>query len=157
MLRTLVDHSNPVVASIAGYDFARIRTRIIAEGSLPEDEVDAAIEEFRKFLTLIALIPGGLGMISKKVDEVWHTFILYTAEYARFCSDIYGRFIHHQPNDGTEEAHGNDGVQRFLDGYRQLFGDLHPIWCVNGQPLVLQGSCTSGCDATCGAVECKGD
>jgi hypothetical protein len=36
---------------------------------------------------------------SPTVDIGWHTFLLYTKEYARFCDHIGGRFIHHVPDD----------------------------------------------------------
>ncbi len=33
------------------------------------------------------------------VDIGWHTFLVYTREYAMFCDRIGGRFIHHSPCD----------------------------------------------------------
>lgn len=31
------------------------------------------------------------------VDEVWHGFILHTADYHLFCKERYGHFVHHVP------------------------------------------------------------
>lgn len=31
------------------------------------------------------------------VDEMWHTFILFTQPYTEFCQAQFGRFIHHAP------------------------------------------------------------
>jgi hypothetical protein len=31
------------------------------------------------------------------VDDGWHIFVLYTREYAQFCNQLCGRFIHHTP------------------------------------------------------------
>jgi hypothetical protein len=31
------------------------------------------------------------------VDEMWHTFVLYTSEYAAFCNKYFGEFINHIP------------------------------------------------------------
>jgi len=36
---------------------------------------------------------------SEPVDIGWHTFILYTREYAAFCEDLAGLFLHHVPDD----------------------------------------------------------
>lgn len=36
------------------------------------------------------------------VDIGWHTFLLHTRDYAEFCDRIAGRFIHHEPEDGSE-------------------------------------------------------
>lgn len=32
------------------------------------------------------------------VDEMWHIFILFTAEYRQFCQDFFGRFVDHTPS-----------------------------------------------------------
>lgn len=31
------------------------------------------------------------------LDEMWHTFILFTREYHRFCNTFFGFYIHHAP------------------------------------------------------------
>lgn len=38
------------------------------------------------------------------IDEMWHTFILITKDYARFCEDYFGEFLHHVPNMVDETA-----------------------------------------------------
>jgi len=40
----------------------------------------------------------------EKIDWMWHTFLLFTRDYAEFCERYLGTFIHHQPND--EEGEG---------------------------------------------------
>ena len=57
------------------------------------------------FLKACALNPGAGLVPSKLVDIGWHTFVLYTREYAAFCQREAGRFIHHAPSD-TESAGG---------------------------------------------------
>jgi hypothetical protein len=32
-----------------------------------------------------------------ELDEMWHQFILMTVDYERFCLDVFGVFIHHDP------------------------------------------------------------
>lgn len=36
-------------------------------------------------------------MPSMSVDWVWHSFILHTAQYVRFCNTVYGGYLHHHP------------------------------------------------------------
>jgi hypothetical protein len=36
------------------------------------------------------------------IDEMWHTFILITQDYADFCNNYFGEFIHHAPEVGEE-------------------------------------------------------
>jgi len=32
------------------------------------------------------------------IDEMWHTFILFTVPYTNFCDTFFGVYIHHHPN-----------------------------------------------------------
>jgi hypothetical protein len=32
------------------------------------------------------------------IDEMWHAFVLFTADYTAFCQAHFGRYIHHAPN-----------------------------------------------------------
>ena len=34
----------------------------------------------------------------KEIDDMWHTFLLFTKDYAGFCQQYFGEFIHHLPN-----------------------------------------------------------
>src|SRR5688572_16638682 len=38
-----------------------------------------------------------VGMPSKAVDAAWHEFIVLTKEYAKFCEQAFGRYLHHTP------------------------------------------------------------
>lgn len=33
----------------------------------------------------------------QEMDDLWHTFLLFTREYQTFCQENFGRFIHHVP------------------------------------------------------------
>lgn len=34
----------------------------------------------------------------QEIDDMWHTFLLFTRDYSSFCRSYFGRFIHHVPN-----------------------------------------------------------
>lgn len=49
-----------------------------------------------------------------QIDEMWHTFLLFTKDYTNFCKDYFGCFIHHIPetsknviNEETKEENLN--------------------------------------------------
>ncbi|MFJ5973997.1 glycine-rich domain-containing protein [Streptomyces sp. NPDC093060] len=35
---------------------------------------------------------------SKAVDPGWHAFMLHTEDYAKWCTENFGYFLHHRPN-----------------------------------------------------------
>lgn len=37
-----------------------------------------------------------------EIDDMWHTFLLFTIDYAEFCKKYFDHFIHHVPT--TEET-----------------------------------------------------
>jgi len=49
--------------------------------------------------TLTHLSEGHTGPIYRIIDEMWHTHILRTRDYADFCATNFGRFIHHERFD----------------------------------------------------------
>jgi hypothetical protein len=49
----------------------------------------------------------------KEIDDMWHTFILFTREYAEFCQCYFGRFMHHAPNVAQEKPTPEKFSQEF--------------------------------------------
>jgi hypothetical protein len=79
--------------------FGRLTDRIAIDHPEHAGRADQIMEQAIAFLAACAARPG-LGLApSEAVDIGWHTFILYTREYAAFCERVAGRFIHHAPND----------------------------------------------------------
>jgi hypothetical protein len=37
------------------------------------------------------------------IDMMWHTFVLFTKDYAAFCEHYFGHFIHHVPSTYLEK------------------------------------------------------
>ena len=46
--------------------------------------------EFKRFVAVTLLRPGGVHAPSGPVDMYWHFFILHTRQYRQFCADIWG-------------------------------------------------------------------
>lgn len=94
----------------------KIATKLVLEQA---DFVKQGLIETLRFLTLCAGQNGALTP-SKRVDDIWHEFILFTKTYQTFCEDKYGRFIHHQP---SQKDHENDIQYRHtLACYVEVFG-----------------------------------
>jgi len=54
--------------------------------------------ELKRYLIISAEIsPDTLKMFSPEVDNFWHTFLLFTNEYEKYCQENFGCFLHHIP------------------------------------------------------------
>jgi hypothetical protein len=93
-------------------------------------EIRERVEEALKFLSMTSWCNGAIP-VSREIDEIWHYWILQTAEYAVLCEALNGQFIHHSSNDYIE--HFDPGVRardnttewvRMLATYVRSFGPL---------------------------------
>ncbi|MDI3390725.1 hypothetical protein QIS99_31690 [Streptomyces sp. B-S-A8] len=80
---------------------------------------------------------------SDDVDHSLHAFVLHTKDYADFCQQHAGRFLHHNPRPGgggrTLEA-----VQTSTHAMKAAgFMVLDDLWTVNGENAAQ-------CDSDCG-------
>lgn len=114
------------VRAISHFDLWFVAERL--RGGPPDEKVESSIIEFKKYMVLFALGYEDLGMISHEVDEVWHSFILFTEAYTKFCQSIFGHYIHHAPNTSRSPHLSRACVVNFTDAYTHVFGPLPDIW-----------------------------
>lgn len=85
------------------FDATYTRELLLKYPHLGEADVAEAFEQLRLYFQLCWRYEKRLvAMPSKLVDECWHVFICDTRNYARFCEDVLGRFLHHEPPSGVE-------------------------------------------------------
>jgi hypothetical protein len=83
--------------------------RFMETWDLPRADADDLFEQMNKWLWLTATtatIPDAPRLAitpsTKLVDEMWHTFILFTNEYVSYCDRYFGRYLHHDPTPQSE-------------------------------------------------------
>src|SRR5688572_15833014 len=110
--------------SIWNYDLSALRSAVTGVEDLGETAADAAMEEYRRFMYLVAT---GMEHVapSRVVDAVWHAHILRTRDYDAFCREVVGRFVHH---DGAATTSRPGTRDEFAERYRAAFGDLPVSW-----------------------------
>lgn len=59
-----------------------------------------------------------------KIDEMWHTFVLFTPDYADFCERYFGFFLHHVPTDDAADEPDDDAVRNQLEKQFALIYDV---------------------------------
>ncbi|WP_319430535.1 hypothetical protein [Mycobacterium sp. RTGN5] len=96
-------------------------------------EAEQLFAEAKRYLVLCAVTPEmSFGMYSSMVDAAWHTFILFTAEYAEYGHRYFGDYLHHSPVDDHDTEAPLRKVGSFNDfqqRYQELFGQPLPaLW-----------------------------
>ncbi len=122
------------IEALRKYDIpSGVRERLTKEypfSRMSSDEIDACLIEFKKFVAVLLILreqKQRVAMVSEIIDEVWHTFVLFTIEYAEFSRKVAGEYIHHIPNRSPQTA-GHDAARNFYIIYSKYFGQLHPVW-----------------------------
>ena len=113
MPTTVCDTATPTAAPpardlIPAPLFDRLARRIVTDHGLDRPTAERVMTEALAFLRAAAVTDRPLSP-SLMVDIGWHTFILYTREYAAFCQQVAGRFLHHVPDDDTDDNAPVDG------------------------------------------------
>lgn len=82
-------------------------------------------------------VKPGVKVASDEIDQMWHTFLLFTRDYRDFCEQWLGRFVEHEPFEEARPEYYTV-TRDFADS---MFGDLRlDFW-----PLQGKADCTSGC------------
>ncbi len=139
------EQSRRLFDQISLFDFTQVKARYVKEGNLSPQEAEATLQELKRWFTLCALHPEKTYATGGQVDAMWHTFILFTRDYARFCEDIAGAFIHHTPalsssNSVEEQIAAAERMRekvRLLEAdYLKYFGTHPPshLWPKSPEP-----------------------
>jgi hypothetical protein len=115
-----------VIAAIQALDLEPVKLRVtdpeLGEGWSSEyaDGIEAA---YRNYLTMLVKYPDDAEdiLLSKDVDEFWHTHILQTMKYADDCERVFGNFLHHNPHIGERTAANVERRVALAEKTRRLY------------------------------------
>ena len=144
--------SRSVVQQILAQDLSFVKEKFIADHPNLKSRSDALLLELKRWMALCLINPQKVYSMRGPVDKMWHTFILFTHDYRRFCY-TYGAFVHHfpeLPSDRDEaDENGINYYEVFLADYRQEFGKVdHSIWPL-ASDLKAQPQCQAGGSGNC--------
>lgn len=131
--------------------FERLVARIVADEQVERQLAERIMDQALAFLKACAENQVTPLSPSELVDIGWHTFILYTREYATFCDRVAGYFIHHVPND--DEAASSEPSEHALARSAEaieaagLVVDTD-LWL---SPDAMKGPCNRCSNLGCGA------
>jgi hypothetical protein len=81
---------------VMAYKNSRIIEKMMMEYGLSYDDADQLFTDTKRFLYLCHKYPDAFSP-TPRLDDGWHTMILFTRDYAQFCREHFGRFVHHIP------------------------------------------------------------
>ena len=127
------------VNKILNYPIPNILKRCQKDFGYSDYEIALLEKELKRYLVISVIEKNNsnsVGMYSKDVDNLWHTFILFTKDYFKFCKSCTGNYIHHvpeteDPNQKSEEelVKVRENFKSFAIMYEEIFKEeLHPIW-----------------------------
>lgn len=83
---------------VYAYPIKHVVNKFRVDYEVSVEEADQAEFALKTFLINAALdFNQGSKIYDRKVSHLWHTFILHTQDYHRFCFTCFGKFIHHYP------------------------------------------------------------
>lgn len=79
---------------------------------LNESQLEEIISGLKIFFLMVLNNKGKpIAMPSQCVDVAWHEFILCTKDYAIFCENAFGKFLHHTPTESMKsETEATEGI-----------------------------------------------
>ncbi|MDO8508879.1 MAG: hypothetical protein Q7S27_04310 [Nanoarchaeota archaeon] len=124
-----------IITRAVNFPIPRIIERYKHKNKLSEEEARRHEMEMKKYLAIRAIHPTEKFPLSHgPVDELWHTFLIFTNEYAEFCRVVANGFIHHNPGPPNPTEEQIDKAQQdyntFTKIYAEKFGENPPsnIW-----------------------------
>jgi hypothetical protein len=118
--------ADQIIQAAMSFDMKKILERYCKDYDIPADMALEYEKELKRYLVLCASNPNINYIMKGPVDKLWHTFIIFTHEYADFCNQVAGHFIHHVPSAGQEKQSKPKKPDRFVEDYRKLFHKSPP-------------------------------
>lgn len=135
------------MSRVLAYQNAELVERFKDKLAITADEAPELFMDLKRFLFLCGAYPDTVFIPSKIIDQAWHAFILYTWEYNRFCMEMFGEFLHHQPKSYLNpESSSGPGRSATYALAAQTFGKLSDNWGKNAEDAA---KCERNCSLSC--------
>lgn len=145
------------LANTLAYQNADVTARFAEDFGVSQGDAEEIFTECKRWLWLCAKrkreLESGRGESfvvplfneAFAIDLMWHTFLLFTEDYARFCEQKFGFFVHHYPRPRAERLAWQEKIRTDPEGaraersaslervYASLYDELGPEilvkWC----------------------------
>jgi hypothetical protein len=104
-------------------DLDFLKKYLINIKSWSEQEASDGVAQYKNFLFLLKKYPHDNLPPSVDIDEVWHSHILHTKEYWEFSLELFGQYLHHNP-EKIDSASTTQEKQKFMQEYQERFNNF---------------------------------
>jgi hypothetical protein len=116
-------------AEVMAYHIPPLVERLQVELKLSKKDAEQLFRDMLMFLYVCATNTSKHGFSPPPaIDEAWHNFIVFTREYAKFCKENFGYFVHHTPFTSHNREQASKGVRPATPQARKVFGKLSKNW-----------------------------
>lgn len=84
------------LSDVLSYTNDKIPQRFQKRVNINREKSNEIFYELLKYLWLCHCSPRSVAP-TLIIDEMWHNFILFTHDYANFCREYFGYYVHHNP------------------------------------------------------------
>ena len=95
-------------------DLDYIARRLVRVDGCTEAEAQGSVATYKNLLELLVEYPDRRLAPPTDGDRALHAHIIYTRRYAKDMNDIFGRFVHHDPDDAVDPE--RDEARAFTSG-----------------------------------------
>ena len=108
------------LATALRYRNRHLIDRFVEHYKVSEAEALEIFDQVKKWLWLNSL-PGAptlsIGPSTLIIDEMWHTFLLFSEAYTSYCKASFGHYIHHRPTTEVQKRKLEQERARDPDGF----------------------------------------
>src|SRR5712691_9729680 len=121
-----------LITAINALDLESVKIRVIDPElgkGWTREHAEGIERGYRTYLTMLAKYPDHAEdiLLSKDVDEFWHTHILQTIKYTEDCEEVFGKYLHHAPHIGEVTSADKEKrvalAEKTRSLYQKEFGD----------------------------------
>ena len=140
------------IAAVQTLDLEAIRLRVMdaerGEGWTRE-RAENAERAYRIYLTMLVRHPEAMEsiVVSKDVDEFWHTHILHTMKYTADCHRMFGTYLHHNPQDEARSGADIERTRQLYESETSRFAKGKSAYCSAAVKAEQPAYCSSAVKA----------
>jgi hypothetical protein len=126
-----------LIERVMAYPLDRVVARHVQDYVISKKRARLHERELKRYLILRVLYPETKFDMWGYVDYFWHTWLMFTDSYYKFCNEVLGTFIHHWPTIASDYPKEPKAVSAwseaadrnfdlFLNAYEETFGEPAP-------------------------------